>query len=190
MRRGTALTIALSIFPTAALAEGTMPQMDFHNPLTTDQVLWMVVILVVLYFTLSRWGLPEIGKVLQNRDSVIARDLAEARAAKAAADQAIAALNATMRSARANAQAEIATAVNDAKIKAEATAHALNARLEAQLAESEKQINAALALAMAAIKPVAEETAAALLLRLTGQTPDHAVVAPQVDAAFATREAA
>ena len=26
-----------------------MPQMDFHNPLTTSQVVWMAVILVVLY---------------------------------------------------------------------------------------------------------------------------------------------
>ena len=44
----TAFLAALAMAPTAALAEGTMPQMDFSNPLTTSQVVWMVIILVAL----------------------------------------------------------------------------------------------------------------------------------------------
>jgi F-type H+-transporting ATPase subunit b len=177
--------------PGMALAESsTMPQMDFKNPLTTDQIFWMVIILVGLYLALQRWALPSVGAVLENRAAIIARDLAAARAAKTAADQAVAALNRELKSARATAQAEIAAAVAAAKAEALAKAAAMSAKLDAQLAESEAQINAARATAMAAIKPVAEETTATMLARLTGQTTEPATIADRVDAAIAARQAA
>jgi F-type H+-transporting ATPase subunit b len=183
----TAFLLALA--PSAALAD-TMPQMDFHNPLTLDQVGWMAVILVVLYFTLSRWGLPEIGKVLENRAAVIARDLAAARAAKVEADKAVATLNATMAQARAAAQAEVAKAVNDAKAKASAEAATLAASLEAKLAAAETQIATARAAALAAIKPVAAEAASTILPKLTGTQPAEDQLASRLDAALAARKVA
>jgi len=186
----TAFLAALAMAPTAALAEGTMPQMDFSNPLTTSQVVWMVIILVALYFILSRWGLPQIGAVLENRATTIARDLEAARAAKAAADKAVAELNATMKKARDAAQAEIAKAESDAKAKALADAKALAAKLDAQLAYSEKLIAESRAAALAAIKPVAEAASVEMLTRLTAKTPDHNLLSPQIDAALAARKAA
>jgi F-type H+-transporting ATPase subunit b len=182
--------ILAAMFPASALADGAMPQMDFHNPLTLSQVGWMVVIMVVLYFTLSRWGLPQLGAVLENRAAVIARDLNAARDAKAQADRAVLALNATMKQARAAAQSEIAQAVADAKAKALAQAAAEAAVLEAKLADSEAQIETARKIAMAAIKPVAEEAAQTMLARLTGQAADKAAVAAQVDASISARQAA
>ena len=172
--------------PSSAVAD-TMPQMDFKNPLTFDQVGWMAVILVVLYFALARWGLPEIGKVLENRAAVIARDLAAARAAKIEADAAVKALNATISQARAAAQAEVAKAVTDAKAHAAAEATALAAKLEAKLAEAETQIATARAAALAAIKPVAAEAAGTILLKLTGTQPAADQLAPRLDAALAAR---
>ncbi len=183
----TALAV---LTPAAALAEGTMPQMDFHNPLTGAQVMWMVVILVVLYFTLSRWGLPEMGKVLEHRAAVIARDLAAARVAKTSADQAVAALKSTMIQARNTAQAEIAEAIAKAKATAAANAAAASAKMDKKLEESEAQINAARNAAMAAIKPVAESTASVILQRLTGSTPGDDVLGPRVNDALAARKAA
>ncbi len=182
--------ILASMVPAAALADGTMPQMDFHNPLTTSQVLWMVVIMVALYLVLARWGLPEMGAVLENRAALIARDLAAARAAKKEADEAVKALNATMKQARAAAQSEIAAAVAEAKTKALQEAAAASARLQAQLAESEAQIEAARQAALAAIKPVAEEAARTMLARLTGRPADPAAVANEVDATISARQAA
>ena len=120
-------TALLLASPAAAMAEGTMPQMDFHNPLTGAQVLWMAVILVVLYVVLARWGLPEVGKVLENRSAVIARDLAAARGAKTAADEAVAQLNVMIRQARDTAQAQIAAAVVQAKAEAALQAASLAA---------------------------------------------------------------
>jgi F-type H+-transporting ATPase subunit b len=190
MIRRTAFALALSMVPAAAMAEGTMPQMDFQNPLTTAQVLWMVVIMVVLYLTLSRWGLPQIGNILERREHQIASDLAAAHAAKAEADRAVAELHATMKQAREKAQADIAKAEADAKAKAFADAKVLNDKLDAQLEYSEKQIAEARTTALAAIKPVAADVATTLMARLTGKAPDHAVLAPEIEAALAARKAA
>jgi F-type H+-transporting ATPase subunit b len=190
MRFRTTLAAGLLCCPGAALAQSNMPQMDFQNPLTTSQVVWMVVIMVALYLALSRWGLPEIGKVLEHREATIRQDLDTARAAKAAADQAVAELNKTMKQARESAQAQIAAAIAEAKAKALADSQALRARLDAQLEDSEAQIAAARAEALAAIKPVAAAAAMEILGRLTGRTPDQAALTPEIDAAYAAREAA
>ncbi len=189
MRRlSTALLLALA--PSAALADGEMPQMDFSNPLTLDQVGWMAIIIVVLYLVLSRWGLPQMGKVLENRAAIIARDLAAARAAKLEADRAVALLTATLSSARTTAQAEVAKAVADAKAEAGAKAAALNTQLDAKLAEAEARIAAARNAAMAAIKPVASEAAGEMLLKLTGSAPAQEELVRRVDDALAARKAA
>jgi F-type H+-transporting ATPase subunit b len=185
-----ALVAAPAMAPVVALAGQTMPQMDFSNPLTLDQVGWMVVILLVLYFLLSRWALPQIGKVLAHRAATIAADLEAARSAKAEADAAVAELNKTMNEARIAAQAEITHAVDAAKEQARANALAQQERLDAQLAASEAQIAAAQATALAAIKPVAADTAREILSRLTGQTPDAVALSPEIDAAYAALKAA
>jgi F-type H+-transporting ATPase subunit b len=189
MRRLAAIVL-LTLAPAAAMAEGTMPQMDFKNPLTLDQLVWMAVILVVLYLLLSRWGLPEIGKVLENRAAMIDRDLTAARSAKAAADLAVTELNATMKQARSAAQAQIAAAVEQAKAEAALNAAALNAKLDEKLAQSEAQIAAARAQAMAAIKPVAEQAAQIILVRLTGAAPENGQLGQRVDDALAARKVA
>jgi len=75
--------------------------------------------------------------------TVIAQDLAAARAAKITADQAVAELNATMSRARNTAGAQVAQAVAQAKADATAQAVALAATLDHKLAESEARITAA-----------------------------------------------
>ncbi len=189
LRLWSTAAVMLVLMPAGARAD-TMPQMDFANKLTLDQVGWMAVILLVLYFILSSWGLPEIGKVLENRAAVIARDLAAARAAKLEADVAVQELNATITQARAAAHAEVAQAVKDAKASAAAEAAALAAALETKLLEAEAQIATARAAALAAIRPVAAEAAASIVLKLTGATPAAEALNPRLDAALAARKLA
>ncbi len=179
--------IATAMAPALAVAQQTMPQMDFRNPLTLDQVWWMVAILAVLYFALSRWGLPRIGQVLAHRDAMLSADLEAARAAKTQADATITALNRTMNEARNAAQAEIAQAVNEAKTKAREQALGQQAALEAELKAAEAEIRSAREKALAAIKPVAADTAAAILGRLTGKMPDPSALTPEIDKAWAAR---
>lgn len=179
----------LALTPAAALADGGMPQMDFQNVLTTSQVVWMVVIMVVLYIALAGWGLPGMGKVLESRAAVIARDLAAANAAKAEADRAVAAMKLQMNQARAAAQSQIAAAAEAAKAQAAADAAALAETLETKLAAAEAQIERAREAALAAIKPVAAATAAVILQRVTGAAPEPAGLDAAVDTAFAAKAA-
>jgi F-type H+-transporting ATPase subunit b len=185
MLRRVVTAAALVLLPGLALAEQTMPQMDFANPLTLDQIWWMVAILIALYVTLSRWGLPQVGSVLAHREAVISGDLEAARAAKGQADRMVAELNRLLNEARSSAQAEIAQAVNAAKAQAREEALKQQAALEAELEKSEAEIEKARAAALAAIKPVATETAAAILSKLTGAAPDAAALEPKIDRACA-----
>ena len=77
----------------AMAAEG-MPQLDFSNPLTSIQVVWGAIIFIVLYILLSRWALPQVGEVLDERAATIEADLEAARAPKAQADDGVTELTA------------------------------------------------------------------------------------------------
>ena len=53
-----------------------MPQLDFST--WPNQIFWLLVTLVVIYFVLSKIALPRIGAVLADRKSTITNDLAAA----------------------------------------------------------------------------------------------------------------
>jgi F-type H+-transporting ATPase subunit b len=194
MRRSLTISSALFLMPLfsgVAFAQESggskMPQMDFTNPLTGSQVVWLVIIMVALYFILARWALPGVGAVLADRANGIAADLNAAHAAKAQADVAIAELHDAIKTARDAAQTEINQAIDGAKAEAAKEAAAVSAKLDAQLAEAEKQIAAARSSAMAAIRPVAAEVSSLLLARLTGSAADEALLGRGIDAALAAR---
>ncbi len=170
------LGLLLLALPIRGYAANKMPQLDFANPLTTSQLVWMAVILVILYLALSRWALPRVGQVLEDRATRIETDLAVAKQARDAAEQAVAALNRAIKVARDASQATIAEAIAKAKAEARAHADAQNARLTAQIAESEAAIEQSRAAAMASLPSVAEDVANALVQRLTGAPADRALL--------------
>ena len=180
------------LLTSSAFAEGAkkgMPQLDFHNPLTISQVVWLAIIFTVLYVLLSKWALPQVAGVLEARASAIAADLDAARGAKQAADAAIAELTQATIAAQATARGEIATATAAAKDAADAQSAILNAKLEAQLAAAEKQIDAARASAVGALRQVATEATAVVVNRLTGVSADAAAVDQAVGSVLAARAA-
>jgi F-type H+-transporting ATPase subunit b len=177
---------ALLMLPAAAMAEG-MPQLDFKTPLTTSQVVWGAIIFVVLYILLSRTGLPMVASVLEERAAKIAKDLDEARAAKAGADEGMRQADQATAKAHAEAQAAINAALDEAKKTAAAQAEVLNARLEKQLQDAEAQIAQARASAMGALREVAMETAATVVTRLSGKAPDAGRLDTAVGSALAAR---
>jgi F-type H+-transporting ATPase subunit b len=184
IKTALALGLALPAMPRAALAATNgLPQMDFSNPLTFIQILWMAVIMIALYLLLSRWALPQLGGVIEARAARIAADLDVARQAKSEAEAAVLALNQSIRQAREASQSTIARAVDAAKAHARAQADELNARLDAQLAAAEARISDSRARAMASLPPIAEDLAATLVQRLTGAAPDPAVVSRALTAA-------
>jgi F-type H+-transporting ATPase subunit b len=180
------LLTAVLLLPAAAMAEG-MPQLDFKNPLTVSQVVWGAIIFYVLYRVLSRDALPLVASVLEERAAKIAHDLESARAAKAGADAGMDEARQATDKARAESQAAIASAVNEAKAAAAAQAERLNAQLEKQLLESEEQIALARAAAMGALRQVATETAGTVVTRLTGFSPDPSTLDRAIGSALSAR---
>lgn len=164
-----------------------MPQLDFQNPLTISQVVWMALIFGALYFMLANWALPQVASVLHERSSRIDGDLATAREAKLEADGAVAELQEAMRRASTEAQMAIATSVAQAKAEAAEQARSANEQLDAQLAQAEQRIHAARTAAMGALRDVATETAGAVIARLTGRAADTAAVDGAVGHALAAR---
>jgi F-type H+-transporting ATPase subunit b len=181
---GAAVGVALHAVPARAAG---MPQLDFGNPLTLAQVVWLGIIFLALYLLLSRWALPQVASVLEHRAGVIAADLEAARTAKQKADDAVAELTRATREARAEAQAQIAAAVASGKAQAEAQAAELNAKLDAQIAAAEQRIAAARGQALGALEQVAVETAQIVVARLIGAPLNPELVPQAVAGVLAAR---
>ena len=156
----------------AASAPG-MPQLDFSN--WGNQIFWLLVTLVVIYFVLSRIALPRIAAVLAERQGTITNDIAAAEELKAKAVEAEQAYNKALADARTEAQRIVDEA--KAEIKAElddATAKA-DAEIAAKAAESEKAIAEIRAGALESVREVANATTGDLVSALGGKADDDAI---------------
>ena len=183
---GAALVGGLVAISTAASAD-TMPQLDFGNKLLTAQVIWGAIIFAGFYALASRWGLPKVASILEMRADTIARDLNQARDARANADRAVAEQTEARRKAYAQSQAAIAEATQKAKAEAAAMAMEQEAKLDASLAESEASIDQARKAAMGGLREVATDAALAVVARLTGGQPDAVRVQDAVGQVMADR---
>lgn len=134
-----------------------MPQLDFTT--FPNQILWLVVSIVILYYILSRVALPRIGSVLAERAGTITNDIAAAETYKVQAAEAEAAYHKALDDARAAASKVIAE--NRAAIQAElnlAIAKA-DAEISARAAESEVRIKEIRDSAADAVTEVAKDAA-------------------------------
>ncbi len=164
-----------------------MPQLDFHNPLVTGQVIWGAVIFLGFYLVLSQVMLPRVGRVLEDRSKRISGDLDVARAAKQDADKAVAELQQARKDAMAEAQANLQKTLDAEQHATDQKLADISARLTAEIADAEKRISAEKAQAFGTLKEIAADTTQALVSRLTGVTPDAQLVAQKVDGAIAHR---
>ena len=158
----------------AASAPG-MPQLDFSN--WGNQIFWLLVTLVVIFFVLSRIALPRIASVLAERQGTITNDLAAAEDLKAKAVEAEEAYNKALADARAQAQEIIAQAKAEMQAELdEATAKA-DAEIAAKAAEGEKAIAAIRANALDSVKTVAKDTAKEIVAAMGGKADAKTVTA-------------
>ncbi len=156
----------------AASAPG-MPQLDFSN--WGNQIFWLVITLVAIYFVLSRIALPRIANVLAERQGTITNDIAAAEGLKAKAADAEAAYNKALADARAEAQAIVAEAKLEIQGELDIATAKADAEISAKAAESEKAIADIRAGALESVKVVASETAAEIVAALGGKADDKAV---------------
>ncbi len=149
----------------AAQAPG-MPQLDFST--FGNQIFWLLVTLVVIYFVLSRVALPRIAAVLAELQGTITNDIAKAEDLKAQAADAEAAYEKALADARSEAQAIAQATRDDIKAQGQAAQAEADAKIAAQAAESEKAIAEIRASALENVEVVAKDTAEALVSALGG----------------------
>jgi F-type H+-transporting ATPase subunit b len=164
----------------AHAAEGTtgLPQLDLST--FPNQIFWLVITIVVLYWVLSRVALPRIAAVISDRQGAITGDLMAAEEFKQKAREAEAAYDKALADARTEAQKIVAA--NRAEIQKElnaAIAHA-DAEIAARTAESEKRIREIRDSAANDAREVARDVTAELV-RSFGGNVDQAAVDQAVD---------
>jgi F-type H+-transporting ATPase subunit b len=156
-----------------------MPQLDFST--WPNQIFWLLVTLVVIYFVLSKIALPRIGAVLADRKSTITNDLAAAEELKQKAVAAEKAYNDALANARTEAAKIVAQAKAEIQKDLDAATAKADAEIAAKAAESEKSIAEIRDGAAAAVSEVAKDVAAELVAALGGAA-DAATVTAAVSA--------
>ncbi len=155
-----------------------MPQLDFST--FPNQIFWLLVMLAVTYFVLSRVALPRIGAVLAERQGTISNDLAAAEDLRRKAQEAEDAYDRALAEARSEAQRIAQKARDEIQTDIDAAMADADARIAAQTAESEKEIATIRDEAIRNVREVAKDAAAALV-DVLGGNPDQA----DIDAAVA-----
>lgn len=163
-----------------ATAEGAesavgMPQLDFST--FPNQIFWLLITLVVIYFVLSRIALPRIASVLAERSGTITNDIAAAEELKRKAEEAEAAYDAALAEARSEANRIVEEARAEIQADLDAELAKADAEISARTAESEKAIAEIREGAVQSVREVATDTAAALVAALGGSADDKAIAA-------------
>lgn len=158
-----------------AASSGGMPQLDFST--WGNQIFWLVLTLIVIYFVLSRVALPRIAAILAERQGTITSDLAAAEDLKAKAKEAEAAYDKALVDARAEAHRIVAEAKAEIQDDLDAAIAKADAEIAAKSAESEKAIADIRAGAMEAVKDVATETAQEIVSAMGGKADAKAITA-------------
>lgn len=144
-----------------AARSGGMPQLDFAT--FPNQIFWLVVALVVLYYVLSRVALPRIGSVLAERTGTITNDIAAAESFKQQAAEAETAYHKALDDARAAAAKVIDEARADIQKDLDVAIAKADAEIAARTAESEIRIGEIRASASDAVTLVAKDAAKEIL---------------------------
>ena len=133
-----------------------------------NQIFWLVVSLIVIYFVMSRIALPRIGAVLAERSGTITNDLAKAEDLKLQATEAEAAYEKALADARSEANKIVAEARAAIQSDLDAELAKADEQISAQTAESEKAIADIRASASDSIKDVAKDVTKALVSAMGG----------------------
>ncbi|MFN3846751.1 MAG: F0F1 ATP synthase subunit B' [Paracoccaceae bacterium] len=147
-----------------------------------NQIFWLLVTLVVIYFVLSRIALPRIGAVLAERQGTITNDIAAAEDLKLKAVAAERAYNDALAQAKLDANKIVAEAKAEIQKELDVALAKADADIAAKTAVSEGRIAEIRAGAIDAVSEVAKDTAKELVAALGGSAD-----ARSVTAAVATR---
>ena len=115
-----------------------MPQLDFSTFL--PQIFWLLISLSFLYIVLSRYALPRVSDVIEERKDIIAQDIDSAKEYSAESEKAIEELNLKLSEAKANSQNLINKSLQDIKEDNEIKKSSLIKEINDEILEAESKI--------------------------------------------------
>jgi F-type H+-transporting ATPase subunit b len=152
-----------------------MPQLDFTT--WGNQIFWLVLALLVIYFILSRVALPRVGAILAERQGTITNDIAAAEDLKVRAVAAEAAYDKALIDARTEAQRVVAEAKAEIQGDLDIALQKADAEIAAKSAESEKAIAEIRASALENVKTVAKDAAKEIVAVMGGKADAKTITA-------------
>jgi F-type H+-transporting ATPase subunit b len=133
-----------------------------------SQIFWLLISFAALYFLMSRWILPRIGGIIEERRDRIADDLdaaqqisADAEETRATYEKALADARARAHSLAADAKADMDQEIADETAEVDATIAATSAEAEAKLAKAR-------AAALAEVRTIAATSAVEIANHIGG----------------------
>ena len=115
-----------------------MPQLDFSTFL--PQIFWLFVSLTFLYIILSRYGLPRVSDVIEERKDIIAQDIDSAKKFSSETAIAIDELNLKLSEAKLVSQNFIDDSFNEIREISESKRTSLIDEVNREVKEAEKEI--------------------------------------------------
>jgi F-type H+-transporting ATPase subunit b len=143
----------------------------FKTETFASQLLWLAIFFGLLYWLVSKIFAPRLTEVIEGRASRIAKDLDDAAAAKAKAEDAGVAYEKALAEAKAKAQGIAQARRDEVNAGVETRRKALESDLAAKLSAAEAQIEATKARAMENVEAIAADAASAIVERLGGSVP-------------------
>ena len=142
-----------------------MPQLDFSTFL--PQIFWLFISLSFLYIVLSRYALPRVSDVIEERKDIIAQDIDSAKEYSEESEKAIEELNLKLSEAKTSSQDLINKSIQDIKEDSEIKKSSLIKKINNEISEAEGEIKEKKETALAEISSISESLAIEMLESLS-----------------------
>ena len=142
-----------------------MPQLDFSTFL--PQIFWLFISLSFLYIVLSRYALPRVSDVIEERKDIIAQDIDSAKEYSVESEKAIEELNLKLSEAKTSSQNLINKSIQDIKEDSEIKKSSLIKKINNEILEAEGEIKEKKETALAEISSISESLAIEMLESLS-----------------------
>lgn len=153
----------------------------FASESFAGQLLWFAIAFGALYLLMSKMALPQVAASLDSRRERIARDLEDAQRLRVQSEEAGAAYEAALASARDKAKGIAQTTREALATEAEIRRKTIEGELAEKLASSEATIRSRTEAAMGNVREIAADAATAIVERLTGRAPERARIQAALD---------
>lgn len=142
-----------------------MPQLDFSTFI--PQIFWLFVSLSILYLILSRYALPRVSDVIEERKDIIAHDIDEAKKFSLDSEKAVEDLNLRMSKAKSESQQIINNAIIEIKDKNEQKKDKIIIEINEEILDAEKEISGKKEIALKDVTKISMELAKEMLENLS-----------------------